>query len=219
MGLNFETEFDTSAWQAGLNALTKKRMKLAMGGALQKTASFAGKKVKRDIATRLKLPQKALENRIHVRTFKKDGVLRVWIGTEHLFPYSVGVPSVYGKTRKSGGVKVRRLRWPGAFMPKKAFNPGSVWIRMSSAKYTPELYPGKGFTARGKYDDPRFPIVQAVIEIEDLVEEAFGPLRDEIVQKFETLLSAEIDKQIMMKKEAGREQAAFRARFEEAVGK
>lgn len=204
MGLNFETEFDTTVVETGLSAITKSGMKLAVGGALQETANFARKEVKRAVATRLNLPQNALDYRIRVRTFKKDGVLRVWIGTEHLFPYSVGTPSVYGRRGKTGGVRVRRLRWPGAFMPQKAFKPGSVWIRKASRQYSPELYPGKGFTARGEYGSSRYPIVQAVIEIEDLVKDAFEPLQEEIAQNFETNLAEKIDEVIRIKQGGNR---------------
>lgn len=217
MGFNLYTKFDTTALEAGLLALSKKSMKLAVGGALQKTANFTGKTVKREVAAGLNVPQKALKDRIRVRTFKKDGVLRVWIGTEHLFPYQFSVPSVYGAPGKTGGVMAGRRRYPGAFMPENKFTPGSIWIRMDSAKYSPELYPGGGFTARGQYGSRKYPITEAVIEIDELVKKTFEPLEDEIVRKFEVFLAAEVEKLLSFAETAKQEQREFRTRFLEAT--
>jgi hypothetical protein len=172
--------------------------------ALRKMRKRIITKVKRSLAERLQISQKAVADRFFSR-YVAPGAdeLEVWIGTWALSPFSLGLPQRYGVPGKTGGVKVSRRTYRGAFMAKVFSSPREkVWVRLHSAHYRAELYPGKYYNPgiRSQHATTgRFPLVKATIPVNDDVIRTLDQLGDEIAADFEVLLRQELNYQVNVK--------------------
>ena len=193
--LVLQTAFDATVLDQAGSMLPEKVLSLAVGGALQKTSTFITRRLKKDVSVEMKIPQKALKNRIKSTVNRSESHLSVWVGTELISPGKINTPAVYGIPGKTGGVKAGRLRYRGAFVTQKAFSRDDIWIRTRSPHYSPALYPGKSFSPPGR-DDKRFPIVRAGVDIDGTVQDFFYQMEPEIVSEFQENLGREIDRVI-----------------------
>lgn len=144
----------------------------ARASALRKMRKRIETMVKRAAAKELRMPQKVLGRRFYSDPVKRtDEVLKVWIGTHPVSPFSLGKVRPYGKPGKTGGVKAGRRTYRGAFIAAIYSSRDKVWIRKSSKHYSPELYPTRkraGDRGLGELRG-RFPVVRAAVPIDEVV--------------------------------------------------
>ncbi|KJS00890.1 MAG: hypothetical protein VR65_10815 [Desulfobulbaceae bacterium BRH_c16a] len=158
--------------------------------------------IKRRAAKSLRIPQKALEGRFFSTSLEPGAdTLRVWIGTWDISPYSIGSPAVYGIPGKSGGVRVGRRLYPGAFLAKIYTTEEKVWIRLHSKHYSPELYPtrhrpgDRGWTEhRG-----RFPVVRAAVPVDSVIRDVISQDGEILAREFEKVFMQELNYQVNVK--------------------
>ncbi len=193
-------DFDNAnleALAAGLNG-TKEQIEAARGRALKKTAAHIRTLVKREVAKKERMPQKALGNRFFIsRVAKGVDEVSVWIGTQNVSPFAIGQPM-----QTATGVRAGRRTYRGAFLGTIYTSREKVWIRLRSDHYDPELYPTKkqhhagyrGNLSASQFN--RFPVVKAAIPIEStvksVVESNDEAISTEFLKKFKQELTYEI---------------------------
>lgn len=182
---------------AGLNG-TREQIEAARVRALRKTATHIRTLVKREVAKKERMPQKAIGNRFFIsRVAKGDDEISVWIGTQDVSPFAVGTPS-----QSATGVRVGRRTYRGAFLGTIYTAREKVWIRLRSDHFSPDLYPTKkqhhsgyrGNLSASQFN--RFPVVKAAIPIESTVKSVVDrndeAISTEFLKKFKQELTYEI---------------------------
>ena len=195
----FTLQVDNDLLQKGaaLVGATEKQLEAATTSTLSKVKKRIETRIKRRAAKELRMPQRAIGDRFFSNTISPgDSVLKVWIGTWAISPYSIGSPA-----QTLRGVRVGRRSFPGAFLAKIYTGTEKVWIRLHSPHYTPDLYPTKyrpgdrGLTGlRG-----RFPVVRAAVPIDGVVSEVVELEGDAIMEDFEKVYLQELNYQVNVK--------------------
>lgn len=205
--MNFSVEIDPTALDkviGGMNA-TEDQIEKARISALRKMRSRFETKVKQVVAKKLRLPQKALSGRFFSENIQPgDDELRLWIGTWAITPFSIGSISPYGIPGKTGGVKVGRRTYRGAFLANIYSGQTKVWIRLHSKHYSPELYPTKYRPGdRGLADlQGRFPVVRAAVPIDEIIAEVLEQEGDAIAAEFGKVFAQELNYYLNVKGKA-----------------
>lgn len=196
-------DFDKANLEAmaeGLNG-TKEQIEAARVRALRKTAAHIRTLVKREVASKERMPQKALGNRFFIsRLAKGDDEVSVWIGTQDVSPFAVGKPS-----QTATGVRVGKRSYRGAFLATIYTPREKVWIRLRSPHFSDDLYPVKkqhhagyrGNLSASQFH--RFPVVKAAIPIERTVESVVAKNEDEISTEFLKKFKQELTYEIFVK--------------------
>lgn len=190
--MSLEILFDKSAIEAMIAnyGATDKQARKAAVSALRKLRKNVQTLVKRQVAKKENIPQKALNKRVYGSKVDDDAVLTIWVGTKDVMPHQIGNP-----VQDAKGVKVGRYRaWTGAFIANPFRSGEAVWIRMSSKHYTPALYPSADWRAKvpGKQGN-RFPIVKVGVPIEESVAEVIEGNQQEIMDLFMRRLDQELN--------------------------
>lgn len=185
--------------RADLLGATDMHIEDARISALRKMRKKIETLVKRRAAEVLDMPQRALGDRFFSDSVEPgDHELTVWVGTWGLSPFAIGAPEVYGVPGKSGGVEVRKRKYPGAFLSQVYTPETKVWIRLYSKHYSPALYPTNyrpGDRGVGGLQG-RFPVVRAVVPIDDVIRTVFDLEGDQIAKDFEKLFLAQLNYQV-----------------------
>lgn len=180
--------------------------------ALRKTQTWFKNRVKKQLAGKLRVPQKSIADRFYVsRVRPGDDEARVWIGGWHLDPISVGKPrqignrTYRGKKARSmlGGVAVgNRSFYRGAFLASIYSASERIWIRLKSKWYSSSLYPTK-YRPGDRFDDPslkhRFPVVRAAIPIDGELEKLWELNADEAESEFYKKFRQELNYELNVK--------------------
>ncbi len=184
-----------------LAAATEYQVNAARTSALRKFRKRFETRVKRAAAKELRLPIKAIGDRFFSSSVEPgDEELKLWIGTWDVSPFSIGSPQAYGVPGKSGGVKVGRRRYLGAFLGRIYSGKDNVWIRLHSKHYSPELYPTKHRPGdRGLAGGGRFPVLRAAVPIDDTIAKVLATDGEEFAREFETLFFQELNYQVNVK--------------------
>lgn len=190
--MSLEILFDKSAIEAMIAnyGATDKQARKAAVSALRKLRKNVQTLVKRQVAKKENIPQKALNKRVYGSKVDDDAVLTIWVGTKDVMPHQIG-----NQVQDAKGVKVGRYRaWTGAFIANPFRSGEAVWIRMSSKHYTPALYPSADWRAKvpGKQGN-RFPIVKVGVPIEESVAEVIEGNQQEIMDLFMRRLDQELN--------------------------
>lgn len=197
-------DFDQAQIEAaaeGLNG-TKEQIEAARARALRKTGKRFSTAVKREVAKRERMPQKAIGDRFFISRVAKGGdEVTIWIGTFNVDPFSIGKPSQTG-----AGVRVGRRSYQGAFLGTIYTAREKVWIRLRSKHYSPDLYPTKkqhhagyrGSLSAGEFGH-RFPVVKASVPIEETVKSVADKLEGEIGEEFVKIFKQELNYEIFIK--------------------
>lgn len=178
---------------------TPNQVALARASALRKMRKRVETKIKREAAKELRMPQKALESRFFSNTIRKgDDVLKIWIGTNPVSPFSIGSVRVYGTPGKTGGVKAGKRTYRGAFLASIYTGREKVWIRLHSKHYSPELYPTLHRSGdRGLTDESglrgRFPVVRAAVLIDEVMEKIVDRDGEDILADFNQVFTQELN--------------------------
>lgn len=172
-------------------------MRIAQARAIRDTLRHAKTLIKRDAAKELRVPQKALKNRIITEKISnKDTEGRLWGGVWDINPM------VFGRATqgKSGVIGIPGRRYVGAFLGAVYGGVDSIWIRKRSKHFDPKLYPTKRRKSLG--DVPaslgnRFPVVKAGIDIEAGMERVFDRDEKPIANHFKKRLEAQVKYQLL----------------------
>lgn len=192
-----ETIFDRLGEMVGA---TEDQISAARTSALRKMRSRTETHIKRRVAKTLGIPQRVLTGRFFSRALEAgDDTLKVWIGAWNVSPSAIGTPKIYGKPGKSGGVRVGRRSYPGAFVAKIYSNEAKIWIRLRSKHFDPALYP-TAVASGGNGGGGRFPVVQAAIPIEAVVKDVLDQDSPLIEADFEKLFINELNYQVNVKR-------------------
>lgn len=195
-----DLSFDTTAVDAIAKKLTgtEEQIIAARTRALRKTAVHIRTLVKREVAKKERMPQKAIAKRFVISRINK-GVdeISVWMGTWNVSPFAIGQPS-----QTARGVRAGRRSYPGAFLKRIYSAREKVWIRLRSPHFSPDLYPTKKQHHTGYHGTlspeqmGRFPVVKAAVPIDqtvnDVVEKNAGAIEAEFLKKFKQELSYEV---------------------------
>ncbi len=164
--------------------------------ALRKLNKVVERAIKQQAAARLRIPQKALDDRFFSRRIE-DGAesLRVWIGAWALSPFSVGQPRQQLK-----GVRVGRRYYPGAWLGSVYTLEEKVWIRLRSPHFSSELYPTRYRAGdRGLASDHRFPVVRAAVSIDAVIGAVLQRNGQEYADRFLTIFGQELNYEITVR--------------------
>lgn len=177
---------------------TEEQICSARTRALRKTAMHVRTLVKKAVASRERIPQKAIASRFIIPRMPKGAdEITVWMGTWNVSPFAIGQP-----TQTRLGVRAGRRSYRGAFLKKIYTGTEKVWIRLRSPHYSPDLYPTqkqhhagyRGNLAPGQTG--RFPVVKAAIPIDqtvnDVVDKNADAIQAEFLKKFEQELNYEV---------------------------
>lgn len=202
-----ELKVDKAAFDQmeGAAQATEQQVAQAVTNSLRKLSKHISTIVKRDTAKEARVPQKALGRRIYASPVNQgDSKLTVWVGTYPIDAFNAGTPVGYGVPRKSGGVKVGRMRYPGAFIAQIYTADKKVWIRKGSKHFSSDLYPKKkrGGSRLSAGLSGRFPVVRAAILVEDIVELVFAKNSAEFESFFTKTFSRELNFQVNIKGKA-----------------
>ena len=196
-------DFDQARLEAaaeGLNG-TKEQIEAARARALRKTGQRFSTAVKREVAKRERIPQKAIADRFFISRVAKGGdEVSIWIGTFNVDPFSIGKPSQTG-----AGVRVGRRSYQGAFLATIYTAREKVWIRLRSPHYSPDLYPVKkqhhagyrGNLSASQFS--RFPVVKAAIPIEETVKSVADKQEGEMGEEFLKIFKQELNYELFIK--------------------
>lgn len=167
-------------------------------------------RIKRQLASRLRIPQKSFADRFYLPIVPKGAEeAKLWVGGWAISPFSVGKPKqigtrVYrGKKARSmlGGVSVGNYSfYRGAFLGSVYSAKEQIWIRLRSKWYNRDLYPTM-YRAGDRFSDPnlkhRFPVVRASIPIEKHLKDIWKMNGDEagaeLLKKFRQELNYEVN--------------------------
>lgn len=190
--------------RADLAAAADNQIEAARAGAFKKMKARLNTRLKRRVAAKLNIPQKALNNRLFTSQVAfGDDEMKVWFGTYAVSPFSVGNPVSYGKDFVSGGVRVGRYRsYRGAWLGWANGRSREVWMRLESKHYSRELYPTTPFPAGGMSlprMKGRFPVVKAAIPIRDEIEAMMNEEQDDIMADFAKVFLQELNYQVNVK--------------------
>ena len=182
---------------------TDKEAEAARTSTLRKIRKRIETRVKRQAAKKLRIPQRAIGDRFFSNRIEPgDDVLKLWIGTWNLSPFSIGMPTAYGVPGKSGGVRVGRRTYPGAFLGRIYSGQTKVWIRLGSKHFSRDLYPTR-YRPGDRFGDPslrgRFPVVRAAVPIDGVIEEVLDQEGDAIAADFERVFFQELNYQVNVK--------------------
>lgn len=153
-------------------AATERQVRLAKTRALRRTASWLRKQVLGRAAKDLRIPLRSLAGRSYVSKIGQgDDEITLTIGTLPVNAAKIGNPA-----QTARGARAGRRTYPGAFVQKIYFAEERVWIRKGSKHYNPASYPTQGRKSRTYAPMPgqllgRFPVVQAAVPINDVVEQ------------------------------------------------
>ncbi len=183
--------------RADIAGATDRQIEAARTSALRKMRKRIETTVKRRVATRERIPQRALEGRFFSNNVQPgDDELQVWIGTWSISPFAIGNP-----VQNARGVRAARKSYPGAFIASIYGGVNKVWIRLYSKHYDPNLYPTKyrpGDRGLGS-NTGRFPVVRAAIPIDDTVKTVLEMESESIARDFEKVFLAELNYQVNVK--------------------
>lgn len=133
--------------------------------ALQRQVDAAAR---REAARTVGAPQRVIRGRIRKgdRSHHGPDELHVWLGARAIDAVILGRARPYGVPGRSGGVKVGRHDFRGAFRAD-VYRRGkpSVWMRVASKQYSPDLYWKHSKGVLGKKG--RFPLAKPFVRIED----------------------------------------------------
>ena len=197
-----KTAFDQIA---GASQATEQQVTQAVTNSLRKLGKHIATIVKRETAKEARVPQKALGRRIYASPVNAgDSKMTVWVGTYAIEAVNVGTPTVYGVPGKSGGVKVGRMRYPGAFIAQIYTADKKVWIRKGSKHFSSDLYPTKrrGGSRLSAGLSGRFPVVRAAIPVDAIVERVFSENSAEFGGFFSKTFARELNFQVNVKGKA-----------------
>lgn len=197
-----KTAFDQIA---GASQATEQQVAQAVTNSLRKLSKHISTIVKRETAKEARVPQKALGRRIYASPVNAgDSKMTVWVGTYAIEAVNVGTPTVYGVPGKSGGVKVGRMRYPGAFIAQIYTADKKVWIRKGSKHFSSDLYPTKrrGGSRLSAGLSGRFPVVRAAIPVDAIVERVFSENSAEFGDFFSKTFARELNFQVNIKGKA-----------------
>ena len=202
-----ELKVDKAAFDQmeGAAQATEQQVAQAVTNSLRKLSKHISTIVKRETAKEARVPQKALGRRIYASPVNQgDSKMTVWVGTYPIDAFNVGAPVGYGVPRKSGGVKVGRMRYPGAFIAQIYTADKKVWIRKGSKHFSSDLYPTKkrGGSRLSAGLTGRFPVVRAAILVDDIVEGVFTKNSAEFESFFAKTFSRELNFQVNIKGKA-----------------
>jgi hypothetical protein len=194
-----ETLFDRIGEMMGA---TDREIDAARTSSLRKMRKRTETHIKRRAAKILGIPQKALAGRFFSNFIEPGGdALKVWIGAWNIEPNSIGTPKIYGTPGKSGGVRVGRRSYPGAFLAKIYTEEVKTWIRLRSSHFDQALYPtGLQHGSQASKGQGRFPVVRAAIPIGEVISTVLdqdGPLFEE---DFEKVFINELNYQVNVKR-------------------
>lgn len=153
---------------------TAKQIRAAEKRALKKLSRWVGSRMTRRFSDAAKLPRKVAKGRIASDLDDTAGEVSIWIGLNPVAAHRAGRMSG-GKNQRSSGVQVSsrqggREFYRGAF--RADMGRERVLIRESSSHYTDD-FGWRVFNRKKRgNDDPRFPVVEADIEISEAVEKA-----------------------------------------------
>ncbi|MBU1234873.1 MAG: phage tail protein [Proteobacteria bacterium] len=199
-----EFDFDAAQLEAaaeGLNG-SREQIEAARARALRKTGQRFSTAVKREVAKRERMPQKAIADRFFIsRVANGDDEVTIWIGTFDVDPFSIGKPS-----QTASGVKVGRRSYQGAFLGTIYTAREKVWIRLRSPHYSPELYPTRkqhhsgyrGDLSAGEFGH-RFPVVKAAVPIDETVNGVAAQKEGEMGEEFLKIFKQELNYEIFIK--------------------
>lgn len=198
----FTLQIDTDLLQKGaaLVGATEKQLEAATTSTLRKVKKRIETRIKRRAAKELRIPQRAIGDRFFSNNINPgESVLKVWIGTWAVSPYSIGSPA-----QTLRGVRVGRRSYPGAFLANIYTTQEKVWIRLHSPHYSPDLYPTKYRSGdRGLAGlRGRFPVVRAAVPIDGVVSDVVELEGDAIMEDFEKLFLQELNYQVNVKGQA-----------------
>ena len=194
-----KTAFDQIA---GASQATEQQVTQAVTNSLRKLGKHIATIVKRETAKEARVPQKALGRRIDASPVNAgDSKMTVWVGTYAIEAVNVGTPTVYGVPGKSGGVKVGRMKYPGAFIAQIYTADKKVWIRKGSKHFSSDLYPTKrrGGSRLSAGLSGRFPVVRAAIPVDAIVERVFSENSAEFGDFFSKTFARELNFQVNVK--------------------
>ena len=194
-----KTAFDQIA---GASQATEQQVTQAVTNSLRKLGKHIATIVKRETAKEARVPQKALGRRIYASPVNAgDSKMTVWVGTYAIEAVNVGTPTVYGAPGKSGGVKVGRMKYPGAFIAQIYTADKKVWIRKGSKHFSSDLYPTKrrGGSRLSAGLSGRFPVVRAAIPVDAIVERVFSENSAEFGDFFSKTFARELNFQVNVK--------------------
>ena len=194
-----KTAFDQIA---GASQATEQLVTQAVTNSLRKLGKHIATIVKRETAKEARVPQKALGRRIYASPVNAgDSKMTVWVGTYAIEAVNVGTPTVYGVPGKSGGVKVGRMKYPGAFIAQIYTADKKVWIRKGSKHFSSDLYPTKrrGGSRLSAGLSGRFPVVRAAIPVDAIVERVFSENSAEFGDFFSKTFARELNFQVNVK--------------------
>jgi hypothetical protein len=194
-----KTAFDQIA---GASQATEQQVTQAVTNSLRKLGKHIATIVKRETAKEARVPQKALGRRIYASPVNAgDSKMTVWVGTYAIEAVNVGTPTVYGVPGKSGGVKVGRMKYPGAFIAQIYTADKKVWIRKGSKHFSSDLYPTKrrGGSRLSAGLSGRFPVVRAAIPVDAIVERVFSENSAEFGDFFSKTFARELNFQVNVK--------------------
>lgn len=181
---------------------TTGQVEAARTSALRKMRKRLETRIKQKAARALRIPQRAIAGRFFSNGVTPgDDELRIWVGTWDVSPLSIGAPSVYGIPGISGGVRVGRRSYRGAFMGEIYSGTTKVWIRLHSPHYSPELYPTNTRPGdRGASElRGRFPVVRAAVPIDGVIRDIIEKDGEEMAQEFVTVFAQELNYQVTVK--------------------
>ena len=201
---SLELKVDKAAFDQveGATQATEQQVIQAVTNSLRKLSKHISTIVKRETAKKARVPQKALGRRIYASPVNQgDSKMTVWVGTYPIEAFNVGTPIGYGVPGKSGGVKVGRMRYPGAFIARIYTADKKVWIRKGSKHFSSDLYPTKkrGGSRLSTGLSGRFPVVRAAILVDDIVELVFIKNSTEFESFFAKTFSRELNFQVNIK--------------------
>ena len=194
-----KTAFDQIA---GASQATEQQVTQAVTNSLRKLGKHIATIIKRETAKEARVPQKALGRRIYASPVNAgDSKMTVWVGTYAIEAVNVGTPTVYGVPGKSGGVKVGRMKYPGAFIAQIYTADKKVWIRKGSKHFSSDLYPTKrrGGSRLSAGLSGRFPVVRAAIPVDAIVERVFSENSAEFGDFFSKTFARELNFQVNVK--------------------
>lgn len=182
--IHLAIKFDTYKLADIIDSLgpTEKRCYQAARSAAKKVAPAASRMIRRDVATRERIPQKALGNRFKVSSRSTSGApsATVWIGTWPIPASDLG-PAKQGKQAVQAG----RHTFPRAFVARMPNGHISTFIRYSSPHYTPRLFPREtGYKPAHPSPDGRYPIIEGALPIADEVRASVTRNQAEIMRQF-----------------------------------
>ena len=130
--------------------------------------------IKKYVAEEERIPRRAMAHRFYAEKISpKDEVLTLWVGANPIDPMKIGKVAAYGIPGKTGGVRVGRRTYGGAFLAKVYGNKAGIWIRLKSKRYDRDLYPASS-RAIERGGGGRFPVVKPIIRINKHVKQVIA---------------------------------------------